>query len=158
PCHGQAGGKEKVNAVLQNEYLTWSQKDEHRKAYSVLREDRARKMAMAYGLTVPPESAQVCLNCHADSVPKNRQGPLFRMEDGVACEACHGGASSWLGPHVSGATHQENVVAGLYPTERPVARALKCLSCHYGDETRIADYRLYGAGHPRLRFELATFT
>jgi hypothetical protein len=51
-----------------------------------------------------------------------------------------------------------NVAAGLYPTEQPDKRAERCLGCHFGDETRFLDHRIYGAGHPRLRFELDTFT
>jgi hypothetical protein len=46
----------------------------------------------------------------------------------------------------------------MYPTEQPAARAEKCLSCHLGDPTKFVDHRLYGAGHPRLRFELDTYT
>ena len=37
-------------------------------------------------------------------------------------------------------------------------RAERCLSCHFGDATRFVDHRLMGAGHPRLPFELDTFT
>ena len=33
-----------------------------------------------------------------------------------------------------------------------------CLSCHFGDETKFVTHRLMGAGHPRLSFELDTFT
>jgi hypothetical protein len=46
----------------------------------------------------------------------------------------------------------------MYPTEKPVARAERCLSCHFGSGDRFVEHRLYGAGHPRLRFELDTFT
>jgi hypothetical protein len=114
-------------------------------------------MARALGM---PDAAhqQLCLDCHADNVPAAERGPGFHIEDGVGCEACHGGASGWLGIHISGATHQQNVSAGLYPTEQPVARAERCLSCHFGSGNRFVEHRLYGAGHPRLRFELDTFT
>ena len=114
-------------------------------------------MARVLGL---PDAAnqKLCLDCHADNAPPDRRGGQFQLSDGVECEACHGGASRWLGIHISGATHQQNITAGLYPTEQPVARAEKCLGCHYGDETRFLDHRLYGAGHPRLAFELDTFT
>jgi hypothetical protein len=158
-CHG-AAQRPRNSAVPGNEYLIWSKQDKHRKAYTVLTEDRAKKMARAYGLPDPdhPEKAALCLNCHADNVPANLRGAQFQLSDGVGCEACHGGASRWLGIHISRATHQQNLAAGLYPTEQPIARAEKCLGCHYGDETRFLDHRLYGAGHPRLAFELDTFT
>jgi hypothetical protein len=140
-----------------NEYLIWSKQDKHRNTYNVLLQDRAIKMAHALGL---PDAAnqKLCLDCHADNVSADLRGVQFQLSDGVGCEACHGGASGWLGIHISGATHAQNVAAGLYPTEQPVARAEKCLGCHYGDSTRFADHRLYGAGHPRLAFELDTYT
>ncbi|HWB47878.1 MAG TPA: multiheme c-type cytochrome [Stellaceae bacterium] len=155
-CHG-AAQRPRNSYVPGNEYLIWSQRDKHRNAYNVLLDDRAVKMARALGL---PDAAhqKLCLDCHADNVANDRRGVQFQLTDGVGCEACHGGASRWLGIHISGATHAQNVAAGLYPTEQPVARAEKCLSCHYGDETRFADHRLYGAGHPRLAFELDTYT
>jgi Cytochrome c554 and c-prime len=155
-CHGSAE-RPRNSPVPGNEFLIWSQRDKHRNAYNVLLQDRAIKMARALGL---PDAAnqKVCLDCHADNVPANLRGPTFQISDGVACEACHGGAQRWLGSHISGATHQQNIAAGLYPTDQPIARAEKCLGCHYGDANRFLDHRLYGAGHPRLAFELDTFT
>jgi len=155
-CHG-ATQRPRNSYVPGNEYLIWSTKDKHRNAYNVLLQDRAVKMARVLGL---PDAAnqKICLDCHADNVPPDRRGPEFQISDGVGCEACHGGASGWLGIHISGATHQQNVAAGLYPAELPIARAEKCLSCHYGDETKFLTHRIYGAGHPRLAFELDTYT
>jgi hypothetical protein len=155
-CHG-ATERPRNSYVPGDEYLIWSKRDKHRTAYNVLFDDRAVKMAHALGL---PDAAhqKLCLDCHADNVPDSDRGTQFQLSDGVGCEACHGGASRWLGIHISGATHAQNVAAGLYPTEQPIARAEKCLGCHYGDEKRFADHRLYGAGHPRLAFELDTYT
>ena len=53
---------------------------------------------------------------------------------------------------------RENLAAGLYPTEQPVARAEKCLSCHFGDDKKFVTHQIMGAGHPRMSFELDTFT
>jgi len=155
-CHGSIE-RPRNSSVPGNEYLIWSKQDKHRNAYGVLLQDRAIRMARALGL---PDAAnqKLCLDCHADNVSEDQRGRQFQLSDGVACEACHGGASRWLGIHISGATHQQNVAAGLYPTEQPIARAEKCLSCHYGDATKFVDHRLYGAGHPRLAFELDTYT
>jgi hypothetical protein len=145
------------SSVAQNEYAIWSTRDRHRLAYKVLLEDRAIHMAQALGLP-DAKSAKVCLDCHADNVPPDRRGREFQLSDGVGCEACHGGASTWLGVHISGAGHQQNLAAGLYPTEKPVARGELCLNCHFGDGNRFVNHQLYGAGHPRLSFELDTFT
>ena len=155
-CHG-ATTRPRNSYVPGNEYLIWSKQDKHRNAYNLLLDDRAIKMARALGL---PDAAhqKICLDCHADNVAANLRGAQFQLSDGVDCEACHGGASGWLGIHISGATHAQNVAAGLYPSEQPIARAEKCLGCHYGDDTRFASHQLYGAGHPRLTFELDTYT
>jgi hypothetical protein len=155
-CHG-ATERPPQSRVPGNEYIIWSKRDKHRLAYSVLLEDRAIKMARALGLP-DAANAKICLDCHADNVPANLRGPQFQLSDGVGCEACHGGASGWLGSHIARAPHAQNVANGMYPTEQPVQRAEKCLSCHFGDQTRFLDHRIYGAGHPRLRFELDTFT
>src|ERR1700733_9226523 len=155
-CHG-ATQRPRNSYVPGNEYLIWSTRDKHRNAYNVLLQDRAIRMAHALGL---PDAAnqKMCLDCHADNVPANLRGRQYQVSDGVECEACHGGASRWLGSHISRATHAQNIAAGLYPTPQPVARAEKCLSCHLGDSQHFLDHRIYGAGHPRLAFELDTFT
>jgi Cytochrome c554 and c-prime len=155
-CHG-AVTPLKGSTVAQNEYITWSRKDKHAKAYEVLGEERGERIARNLGLG-DARTAQICLDCHADNVPPADRGPEFQISDGVGCEACHGGAKSWLGVHISGATHAENIAAGLYPTDQPVARAEKCLSCHMGDEKRFVTHLIMGAGHPRMGFELDTYT
>ena len=156
-CHGATSPWEN-STVLQNEYITWSQKDSHSKAYTVLRNDASKRIATNLGLPNAHE-ADLCLDCHADNAPKEKRGRFFQISDGVACEACHGGAQRWLGIHISGAAnHQDNLNAGMYPTEDPVKRAELCLSCHFGDDKKFVTHRIMGAGHPRMSFELDTFT
>jgi hypothetical protein len=156
-CHG-ATTPWAGSTVLQNEYMTWEQHDPHSKAYNVLLNKTSKKIAKNLGIANAHE-AKICLDCHADNVPENKRGRVFQLSDGVGCEACHGGGERWLGLHVSGVgTHQDNVKAGLYPTENPVKRAELCMSCHFGDETKFVTHRIMGAGHPRMSFELDTFT
>lgn len=155
-CHG-AVQRLKGASVAQDEYITWSRKDKHAKAYSILLEDRSIRIARNLGLP-DAKSAQICLDCHADNVPEDKRGRQFQISDGVGCESCHGGAETWLGPHIAGSNHRTNLAAGLFPTENPVARAEKCLSCHFGDDKRVMTHKIMGAGHPQLTFELDTFT
>jgi hypothetical protein len=157
-CHGAAtpiqGG-----VVLQNEYTTWQTRDRHAQAYNVLLNDLSQRIARNLGLEAA-HTAKVCLDCHADNVPPERQGPRFQLADGVGCESCHGGAENWITSHAITApdSYQRNLQAGLFPAPDPVARAHLCLSCHLGDETKFVTHRIMGAGHPRLSFELDTFT
>lgn len=157
-CHG-AVEPFKGSNVLQNEYVTWQRQDKHARAYAVLLNDRSKRIAQNLGLE-NAHAAKICLDCHADNVPENLRGRQFQLSDGVGCEACHGGARRWLGIHVAGSTHAENVAAGMYPTEEPTARAKLCLSCHFGEAspTKFVTHKIMGAGHPRMSFELDTFT
>ncbi len=156
-CHGATQPFED-SPVLQNEFITWHQKDQHAEAYKVLLNDQSKAIARNLGLEAA-HTADICLDCHADNVPDDRRGKRFQMSDGVACEACHGGSEKWLGPHVSGEnSHQDNLDMGMYPTEDPVARGKLCLSCHFGNDDKFVTHRIMGAGHPRMSFELDTFT
>jgi hypothetical protein len=155
-CHG-AVQPLRNSHVDQNEYLIWRQKDKHSKAFAVLREERGLRIARNLGLP-DAEHAKVCLDCHADNVAQDRRGPSFQIADGVGCEACHGGAQNWLGTHVSGVNHAADIAAGMYPTDRPMERAERCMRCHIGDDKRFANHDIMGAGHPPLPFELATFS
>ncbi len=155
-CHG-AVEPFKTSRVGQNEYLIWSQKDKHSKAFAVLGEERGRRIAANLGLP-DAEHAELCLGCHTDNVPPARRGQQFKLSDGVGCETCHGGAIGWLGTHISGVGHAANLAAGMYPTDQPKARAELCLGCHLGDDKRTVTHQIMGAGHPPLGFELDTYT
>lgn len=163
-CHGTTRPFDD-STVLQNEYVTWAKEDLHAQAYKVLLEEASQRISRNLGRDKPPHEDKLCLDCHADYVVgqsdsgKSMQGRRFQMSDGVGCEACHGGAENWLGPHVAGTnTREENVAAGLYPTEDPQARAALCLSCHFGNDNKFVTHEMMGAGHPRMSFELDTFT
>lgn len=156
-CHGAVKKYEDSN-IRRNEYRTWSREDAHARAYSVLRTKVSKDMARKLGLKNAHE-AKVCLDCHTDNVDPILRGKKFRLSDGVGCEACHGGSENWIKSHTEkGATHEDNVSKGLFPSEVPVRRAELCLSCHFGGRNKFATHELMAAGHPRLSFELDTFT
>jgi hypothetical protein len=156
-CHGAVQPWQDAS-VLQNEYVTWSRVDKHARSYKVLFNEQSARIARNLGLGKASE-AKICLDCHAHNVPPDRRGERFQFDDGVSCEACHGPSEQWLPKHVEdGATHAGNLAAGLYPTADPTDRARLCLSCHFGNGDRFVTHRIMGAGHPRLSFELDTFT
>jgi hypothetical protein len=156
-CHGSDHPRETAS-VAQTEFNIWSQQDAHSKAYAVLGSDRARRIAGNLGIGSPQQTT-LCLGCHTDLTAVDRRSPTYKVSDGVDCEACHGAASEFLGPHVSGLfSHQEHIAAGMYPTADPQARGKLCLSCHFGAGDKFVSHRLIAAGHPRLQFELDTFT
>lgn len=158
-CHGATEPRE-VFDVLQNEYLTWLQRDAHSGAAGVLFEQDSRTIAANLGLERPPHEAQECLACHAFTPPPSRtaRAPL-ELEDGISCEACHGPAGGWLGTHTEeGWTTDDGVETGLVDLSDPARRGRLCLSCHRGEGERVVDHRLLAAGHPQLVFELDNFS
>jgi hypothetical protein len=155
-CHGKTTPQPPQFVPL-NEYRIWFNDDRHAQAYHALESAQSRQIAAKLGL--PNAMQDLCLNCHTDNVPKTMQGPKYQVRDGISCEACHGGSEKWIEAHAQkGATHAGNVALGLYPSEQPAKRAELCLSCHLGTRDKFATHMIMGAGHPRLYFELGTFT
>lgn len=150
--------------VRQNEILTWqdetSTTSAHVRAYKVLMTERSKGITARLGLK-EPHLEPSCLGCHSDNVPESLRGARFQVDDGIGCEACHGGSTNWLSQHYAeGASHSKNVSLGLYPLEDAKARATICLSCHLGSEAdnQFVTHRMMAAGHPRISFELDLFT
>ena len=156
-CHGSVRPWKESN-VLQTEYVTWSRVDKHARAFLTLSNAQSKRIAKNLGIGDPTKE-KICLDCHAHNVPAALRGERYRLEDGVSCEACHGPAGRWLKVHTEdAATHEKNVANGLYELADPAARARLCLSCHFGNADRFVTHRLMASGHPRMSFELDTFT
>src|SRR6476660_5000791 len=91
--------------------------------------------------------------------------------EGVGCEACHGNASSWYGPHTGDTWSAANRPAlyqthGMHKLYDVGERALVCAGCHVGapaDEKRgypvprDMNHDMIAAGHPRLNFDFADY-
>lgn len=154
-CHGSVNPRT-ATTVLQNEYVTWQKADAHSKAYQTLLSEDSKIIARHLGIPEAHKSKE-CLSCH--STGGSKHGEKFKVEDGVSCEACHGASEGWLKSHVEkGNSHWDNVSNGLVDLSTAGRQTTLCLSCHYGDQNRSVTHRLIGAGHPRLTFELDTFT
>ena len=155
-CHGSTVEYSQSN-IQRDEFRVWNETDPHARAYQTLLTPESQLIANKLGL-VEPHKADTCLNCHSDNVPQDLRGEQFVLADGVGCEVCHGGASEYLKLHTDG-DHNANLEAGMYRTELPKERAELCVSCHVGDQhQRKIDHQIMGAGHPRLSFELNTFS
>lgn len=156
-CHGGIQPRD-TTKVLQNEYSTWIVQDRHSRAYTVLTQPLAKRMAAILKIGAP-EKAQKCLVCHALSVSASESGRQFDLGEGVSCESCHGPSSLWLGPHVQAtARHADMVRLGLIDNKNLIVRAERCLTCHLGTEGMQVDHEMLAAGHPDLTFELDSFS
>lgn len=155
-CHGATQAYENGLRVDGNEHTIWLN-GPHATSYRTLTTPKAEQIARNLGLGLPTQ-ADMCLNCHATNIPPSQQGPDFNISDGVTCEACHGGSGRWLDQHQAGLDEGQLTSLGMFPTFDPVQRADMCLDCHFGREDNFAGHRLMGAGHPRLSFELDSYT
>lgn len=156
-CHGSSEPRPDT-VIMGNEFTVWQELDPHQFAFDILKQPLSRKIAQNLGLG-DPTRADVCLDCHGENPPPAMRGAKFQVSDGVGCESCHGGSEHWIASHTrEGGSRAEDIANGMYPTQEPVARAKLCLSCHMGSKDRMITHEIMGAGHPRLSFELDTFT
>jgi hypothetical protein len=175
-CHGSL---EPVpdKLIRQDEYTFWLSHDKHARAYQVLLEARARRMAENLaplnesGRVIPAHEDRRCLACH--TVPQAAQkGPDSEIVQetrrlGVGCEACHGlanretGKGPWLKAHYSAAwkklSPEQKAEYGMVNLADPLALAKTCAGCHVGAADRDLNHDLMAAGHPRLTFEASVF-
>jgi hypothetical protein len=151
-CHGGTTAlPEAQSRILGNEYATWAVADRHALAQKKLLEPRGKRMAEILKIQDATRDKR-CAACHVVGSPEKS------LSDGVACEACHGPALQWLGPHTQANSHAESVKNGMVDTKDFAVRAKTCLGCHLGRGEQIVDHELIAAGHPDLAFELDTFT
>jgi hypothetical protein len=157
-CHGSAKPRS-ATAVRQNEYVTWQHFDPHAGAYDALTQPRGREIARRLGLEDATRAPQ-CLACHAEPAQPRERGPRFQVDDGVGCESCHGASDAWISSHYDTprVQHADNVAAGMRALDLAAVRAQACMDCHVGGPGQFATHRMMAAGHPRLAFELDTYT
>ncbi len=161
-CHGGNPAK----SVVGSEHTVWLQHDMHAHAYNVLLNETSQRMAKLLELEKPAHESPLCLNCHGPvseaPFPASIAGSHADLvTEGVSCEACHGAASKWLGPHVRADWKTKSVAQkaefGYRDTKDFWQRAKLCADCHVGAPGRDVNHDLYAAGHPRLFFELSAF-
>ena len=75
-CHGAVQPWQN-SSVLQNEAITWKKYDHHARAFKTLASERSKRIAKNLGIE-NPQKDNVCLNCHANNVPKEKRAKNFR--------------------------------------------------------------------------------
>jgi hypothetical protein len=145
-CHGGAGERH-------NQFITWSQRDFHTKAFLILTTARSTQIAQSLGIQNAERSPR-CTVCHSPlaTVAQSRLVLREQREQAVACESCHGPAESWLRSHTRrDYTYAMRVGSGMRDLRNIYVRANACVACHQVLEDQIA-----ASGHPPLFFELTT--
>ncbi len=170
-CHGGAGG-DTATARWVTSAHEWAAADPHRRAFAVLSEPLAVAMMARLYPDDPAKRRATedarCLACHTNpslATATDAHSIALRRE-GVSCEACHGNAGGWLGPHTGftpqtrASGYQSGGMAKLYDLGE---RAEACAGCHVGAPAgnglplRDMNHDMIAAGHPRLNFDFATY-
>lgn len=169
-CHGGGVGGPDAARWMSSAH-EWHAADPHRRAFAVLSEPLAVAM-MARLFPGEPEKQRAtedarCLACHTNPALAAATDPhsVSLRREGVSCEACHGNAGGWLGPHTGfnqnrDAGYTTSGMAKLYDLGE---RALACAGCHVGAPAgnglplRDMNHDMIAAGHPRLNFDFATY-
>ena len=144
-CHGGAD-------AISRQYVIWSQRDVHSRAYATLTSARAARMGEALKIAQPTQSA-TCTACHAplQTVAPTLLAANARIEDGVTCASCHGSGETWLRSHTRPDwTHADRVAAGMHELRNLYGRANTCVACHQNIDPALVKV----GKHPQLIFEL----
>ncbi|MFM1802921.1 MAG: hypothetical protein RJA81_2273 [Planctomycetota bacterium] len=175
-CHGGVGRKsceDSAMGIWRSEYTVWMTDDRHSRAYEVLHQPLATKIAenLAAGSEVIPAWKDLrCLACHSTPRSKREFEATVQLNaDGVGCESCHGPAQNWLTEHttnrwqsIDSETRQRDYQ--FTNTKNLEIRTRMCVGCHLGrrDDGDLVDrdmnHDMIAAGHPRLNFEMSAYS
>ncbi len=112
------------------------------------------------------EKAEVLIDTHSSTDAAGVQAPATaaaalavpQRERGISCESCHGGAKQWMAIHYERGVSRERLLElGMVDTKNLLVRARLCASCHIGSAENDMNHDMIAAGHPPLRFELASY-
>lgn len=158
------------NGDVDRAYSLWRGPNDtgaHFRAYKTLYEERSVRMAQILagydGQSADPRQRADCLACHSfghDIPSRLRDSGSFDIQEGVTCEACHGRAELWRGPHQEKTNPwhfrpaAEWLEKGMYEMRDPQRWVEKCLECHMTSHNRGVTHTLIAAGHPALTFEV----
>lgn len=143
-----------------SQFSLWT-RDDHARAFVVLKESPSQQIAQAAGLSTPAHESMLCLKCHsayALSMPINAK---VQLSEGASCEVCHGPASQWVGLHHTADWRAQSKSArsklGFRNLSSPRERVETCIKCHVGTPGVEVTHEMIAAGHPQLRFEMTAF-
>jgi len=143
-CHGGAGEK-------RSQYITWSQKDFHTRAYTILLDARSARIGEALGIAQTPSSARL----HGLSFALSIAGRGSTRRDRASGrrrflrKLSRRGRTVVRGHTRGDWTYATRVSAGMHDLRNVYVRANACVACHQN-----VDADILKAGHPELVFEL----
>ncbi|MBN2223263.1 MAG: cytochrome C554 [Deltaproteobacteria bacterium] len=113
-------------AEIGGQYEIWFS-SAHRRALSDLSSEKGAAIAEEKGIKKPADDPN-CLSCHLTGydAPFNLLGPLYKRQDGVSCEGCHGAGGGYA------------FFSIMYDEKKAVSKGLivhpgeNCTDCHDG--------------------------
>lgn len=180
-CHGgPRPGISDPSAAGRSAYPLWLGRDPHARSWQTLCSPESiaimTRLGILDGDRIRDQAGwDNCLACHntyrSEPVVKVPPGRLPepsvtparstftpRHTEGIGCAACHGPAERWIGQHFLAGWQGENASdQGFVANDDILTRARMCASCHVGAHDRDMNHDLIAAGHPVLRFEMASY-
>jgi hypothetical protein len=171
-CHaGPRPGLLDPTSKRSMEYQVWLENDPHSLSWRTICSEESiammRRLAILDGeQVINQEGFDNCLACHNST--QRFDEPRFAkttgqdvnrfLREGVGCSGCHGPSEKWINTHFqAGWTPESATQDGFVAAGDLYVRARMCASCHVGDKDRDMNHDIIAAGHPALRYELATF-
>ncbi len=144
-------------------YQLWKENDPHSQSWRTMCSDESldmmRRLKIVRGDKIVDQSGfDNCLGCHNTTRRYDEPRSPVSRHEGVGCAGCHGPSELWIGDHFQ--QHWSPISAqqeGFINAGDLYVRARMCASCHVGDKDRDMNHDIIAAGHPTLRYELATY-
>ncbi len=156
-CHGGIQARD-TTKVLQNEYSTWIVQDRHSRAYTVLTQPLANRMAkiLKIGPPTKPRNAWFATRSPCRRVSAARNSTSLRES---AVKAATARPQRGSGPTSKQTPNMPTWSGSAWSTIRTSRSAPRsCLTCHLGAPGLEVDHEMLAAGHPDLTFELDSFS
>lgn len=121
------------------QFKIW-RKGPHAQAYETLKTPKAQELAKKAGIEEPLKSEQ-CLKCHvtAYGVDAQLKGPKLTMEEGVACESCHGPGSAYRKKKIMVDIYEGKVDGTKYGLVSPTEEV--CVRCHNKESPSYKEFK-----------------
>lgn len=113
----------------------------HSKAYETLKTEEANKVAKEAGYDKPAVEVDDCLKCHVTGhgVDESRLGKMFKIEQGVQCESCHGPGSEYKSMKIM-KNHEKAVANGLRDFKNDEDIKALCTGCHNDESPTFKEF------------------
>lgn len=161
-CHGGTQpGVASLRAQRGSEYPIWLENDPHARAALVLGNEQSTRILehlqiMKDGVIVDQLGYANCQACHNAGHAATVNNRI--VSSGNSCQSCHGPANDWIGRHhLRRWSRETGMKYGMLQTRDLLTRARMCADCHVGSRHREVNHDMIAAGHPPLRFEMASY-